>query len=444
MKKIFTLLLLFLTCNSLECQIAGGQNVYSLDDCIDIALENNFDIRLSETIIESAAATLTSAFGNYLPNINFNMGFSRQLNVRTINIGGVNLPLANINPNSYNMSAIAGYTIFDGFSREAAYSSARENLDATSLNSEYTVKRVMLDVFRQYISIVRNSQIVRIRREDLELGKKVLERVQALYKAGNEPVGTVYSQEADLGARELELVRAENDINIAKALLLTTMGLEPKYDVEFFEKSIPATITDNEILAFRKSIGSLRAITKSALNNRLDYNSTGSRVQAAEANVSVASSGYYPRISASGGWSWSNSEFAGFGDFGRSFLGLNLSVPLFDRFITNNNIESAKLNLEQRQVERKKLEQNIRSYVQTAYLNLDAAEKRIEITGRSLKSATRNYDSARERFQIGAINITDLIFANTQLVTAKINRITAIYSYIYSQKEILFGMGKLN
>ncbi len=443
MNKFFTLLLVFLIYNSLECQVAGEQSVYSLDDCIEIAMENNFDIQLSETSIKTASANLTSAFGSYLPNVNFNMGFSRQLNVRTINIGGINLPIK-ASPNNYSMSAIAGYTIFDGFSREAVYSSARDNLEATSMNSEYTVKKVLLDVYRQYITIVRNSQIVKIRRENIELGRKQLERIQAIYKAGNEPIGTVYSQEADLGNRELELVKAENDMNVAKAVLLSTRGLEPRYDVEFLEKSIPATITNDEIVVFRKRIGSLRATTKKALKNRLDFKSTESTVQAAKANVSNASSGYYPRLSASGGWSWSNSQFTGFGDFGRSFMGLNLTVPLFDNFNTNNRIQTAKLTLEQRQVERKKLEQNIRSYVQTAFLNLDAAEKQVEITGRSLKSATRNYESSNERFQTGAINITDLIFANTQLITAKINRITAIYGYVYSQKEVLFGMGKLD
>ncbi len=443
MNKFFTLLLIFLTYNSLECQVVGQQSVYSLDDCIEIAMEKNFDIQLSETSIKTASANLTSAFGSYLPNVNFNMGFSRQLNVRTISIGGVNLPIK-ASPNNYSMSAIAGYTIFDGFSREAVYSSAQDNLEATSMNSEYTVKKVLLDVYRQYITIVRNSQIVKIRRENIELGRKQLERIQAIYKAGNEPIGTVYSQEADLGNRELQLVKAENDMNVAKAVLLSTMGLEPRYDVEFLEKSIPATITNDEIVAFRKRIGSLRATTKKALKNRLDFKSTESTVQAAKANVSNASSGYYPRLSASGGWSWSNSQFTGFGDFGRSFMGLNLTVPLFDNFNTNNRIQTAKLTLEQRQVERKKLEQNIRSYVQTAFLNLDAAEKQVEITGRSLKSATRNYESSNERFQTGAINITDLIFANTQLITAKINRITAIYGYIYSQKEVLFGMGKLD
>ena len=76
-------------------------------------------------------------------------------------------------------------------------------------------------------------------------------------------------------------------------------------------------------------------------------------------------------------------------------------------------------------------------------MNLQAAEKQIEITEKSLRAAQQSYDSMNERFDLGAANITDIFLANNQLINAKINRINAVYSYYLAQKEILYSIGKI-
>ncbi len=75
-------------------------------------------------------------------------------------------------------------------------------------------------------------------------------------------------------------------------------------------------------------------------------------------------------------------------------------------------------------------------------MNLDAAEKQLDISNRALKSAQESYDSFNERFKVGASGITDYLTANNQLITAQINRINAVYGYLLAQKEILFAIGK--
>ncbi|HRK60759.1 MAG TPA: TolC family protein, partial [Candidatus Kapabacteria bacterium] len=78
-----------------------------------------------------------------------------------------------------------------------------------------------------------------------------------------------------------------------------------------------------------------------------------------------------------------------------------------------------------------------------AFLNISAAKKQIEISERSLKSAEMNYESAKERFAVGAGSITDYLLANSQVVTAKIDRISAIYTYFESKMQMQFALGEL-
>ena len=101
------------------------------------------------------------------------------------------------------------------------------------------------------------------------------------------------------------------------------------------------------------------------------------------------------------------------------------------------------MQLQQSEIEYKRLEQAIRTQLQTGLLNLTAAEKQMDITSRSLKSAELNYQSAKERFDVGTANILEFQTANTQLVTSKINRINAVYNYVDAQYQIRFAIGDL-
>ncbi len=164
-------------------------------------------------------------------------------------------------------------------------------------------------------------------------------------------------------------------------------------------------------------------------------------MQALNASIDAAKSGYYPTVTASGGWSWANSEFSGFGDRGAPYLGLNLRVPIFENYRTDYQVESAMQQANQRQIDKLQLEQSIRLSVKTQFLSLAAAEKQLEISARALKSAEKNFEAARENYSVGTYNITDFLNANYQVVNARINRINTVYNYYLVQRELLFIIG---
>mgnify|MGYP000864394675 CR=1 FL=1 len=444
MRKI--VLLFFLGLNSLFAQVSSNK-VYSLEECLDIASRNNYDIILSGKRTETTGYELTNAFGNYLPSLDFNMGYSRSLNPegsKSVNVGGIIIQTPGTNPNSYYMQATANWTIFDGFNREARYSSVQNKLDANVESSKYTLQSVKRQIYKQYIDVVKASQIVKIRREDLSTSKKELERIEALYKSGSVPVSEVYSQEAVIGEKEIEIVKAENSHRIAKAMLLTIMGMNPDTDADFKESSIPAFVSDEDISYNRKEIGSLSAAYSTALKARADYKSVNYSLNSAESGIKSAKAGYYPRVSAAGGWNWNHNQFSNFSEYGRSYVSLNLNVPVFSNFSNDYSVQNAQLAYTQTEIEKQKLEHQIRSEVQTAFLNLESAEKQIEISKRSVKSAELNYLSMKERYAVGSASITELTMANTQYITAQINRVAAFYDYIQSLREVQFSLGMLN
>jgi outer membrane protein len=182
---------------------------------------------------------------------------------------------------------------------------------------------------------------------------------------------------------------------------------------------------------------------ETALRNRPDYSSSLSGVQAADEGISAARGNYFPNLNASGGWTWTNSSFDRFSENGRYFVGMNLSVPIFDNFNAATQTQLASIEYRQRDIERAQREQQVRTEVQSALLNLDAAEKQLEITNRSVKSATQNYDAMKERLNVGSATPVEYQMANTLLVSAKINRINSVYNYYDAQEQVRLALGIL-
>ncbi|MEJ5286793.1 MAG: TolC family protein [Bacteroidota bacterium] len=412
-----------------------------------IARESNPQIKIAESQISTAGAEITSAFGNYLPSANFNMGYTRQLNVESgqkINIGGQTIVVGRIEPNSYNMSLTLNYNLFDGFAREAQYSSAKENLNSVYSKYSQALQDVEINVYRTYVNVLRTKKILEARRQDFEVARKELERVEARYKAGAVPYANVLTQEAELANKEILVIQAENDLKNAKANLLIAMGLKPEVDIDVKEEDVKADFSEEEINKFRAEVGDYETLVKKALSNRSDMLAIEQQIASSRANLTIARAGYFPSLSAFGGWSWANNEFRNFSDLGRSFVGLSLRIPIFENFKSNYQIELARAQILQLEMQKLQLEQTVRNQIIQAMNNLESAEKQLVAAKKSLESAQKNFESAQERYRLGSIGIVDYVYANNLLISSKINHINSIYNYYQAQKELLYSIGSLN
>lgn len=445
MKRIF-LLLFFFSFFNLFSQHKATTRIFSLNECLKIAKTNNPQIKIVESQISTAGAEITSAFGNFLPSASFSMGYTRQLNVESgqkINIGGQTIVVGRIEPNSYNMNLSFSYNIFDGLAREAQYSSAKSNLNSVYSRYSQTLKDVEINVYRSYINVLRSKKILEARKQDVEVSRKEFERIFARYQSGVVPYSNVLTQEAEIANKEILVIQAENELKNAKALLLISMGLNPDIDIDVDEKDVDVNFDEKEIKRFREELGTFESLVKIALEKRYDVDAIEQQINASRANLTIARSGYFPTLSAFGGWSWANNEFKNFSDLGRSFIGLGLRIPIFENFKSNYQIELAKSQLLQLEMQRFQLEQNIRSQIIQAMNNLEAAEKQLFAAQKSIESAQKNYESAKERYNVGAIGIVDLIFANNLLINSKINHINSLYNYFLARKELLYSIGSL-
>lgn len=429
--------------NSLLAQLPGiDKKILTLDDCLKIASQNNFDLLLARESINQADAQLTSAFGAYLPDLGINGGYTRRLtNLNQFIIVGDRTIDASVNPNAYRLNMGASMTIFDGFSREFNYDRANLDLQAAQLNATQSLREIKLLIYQRFVNVIRNKQIYIIRQENLKQGEAELERIKALFDAGVISIVNVYSQQSDLGNREFDLLNAEAQLFNSKAELLRVMGLEPDIDVDFDEKSVPNTTDELNLDKIDNEIKSYVYKTSSILEKRLDYQTSLLNYESSKDNVGIARGSYFPRVFASGGWAWANNELTKFNDFGNASFGLSFTIPLFSQFRVDASVQNAEIQEIQANINLQRKEQEVRTDVRVAQIKIETSRKQLEVADKALAFAEMNYESSRERFQVGDANIIEFQAANNQLINAQINKINAVYNYYQAKKEIEFALG---
>jgi outer membrane protein len=121
---------------------------------------------------------------------------------------------------------------------------------------------------------------------------------------------------------------------------------------------------------------------------------------------------------------------------------LNLSIPIFDQNRTKFNVERAKLNIQSRQLEQDKAQQQLKSDVQVAIANAKAAKKSFQATTKTQEARKTAYENTEKRFQIGGTSSFEYAQAKINLDTAERDKILAKYEYIFKMKIVEFYEGK--
>lgn len=438
------LICLFIIPAAAVAQPTGTTGVtYTLEECIRIALERNFDIQLVNAGARNAAAGLTAAFGGYLPGASIGANYSRQLTNLRPQFSFINgIPVqGDPLPNSYSMNANLNWLVFNGFRREAQYDQAKSNVNAAEQDIRAQRLMIAYRVSRAYIEILRTQQLVEAQEENLALSNTLLERVHALHDGGRAPITQVLSQETEVANQETAVVQAKNNHEAAKVDMLVLMCEDPTTPAQFDPTSFPSDVQQSDVSSFRTLIGSEQESVNRAVGSRPDISAARYRIEAAESQITSATAGYFPTLSANGGYSWSNFELSGFDKQSRTYVGLSLNIPVFDQFNTHRNIEQAKLQQTQTSIDYQKLEQSIQQNVRRAYLQLTAAEKGLDIANRAIKPARTSFDAMQERYNVGGATLVEVQQTNAQLITARINRVTAMYAWLDAKAFVQFATG---
>lgn len=411
---------------------------YTLERCIETGMKNNIENLRARNDVRRSATYKTEAYGQFLPNVRGSAMWSRsdedQLAFRADNL------LRSRNSYSYNVQA--GLTIFDGMRNFNTVDQSLLQYEAAEAGFAHTKSFIVFSIQQAFYNALRAAQLTRVAESNLERSKGQLERIREMNAVGSVPQADVYRQQVVVGNDELALIEANNNAQNALVDLQALLGLTPVTDFILLPDGAEDAVALEDIASFRAGLGDFNTLVREAEQRRSDYRQTELGVRTAEKAVSVAQAGHYPTLTAFAQYNWNNLELSDFTTYDRFIYGLQLSVPVFSNFQVSSAVERGELQRLDNELALEQMRRNIATEVMKALNSLEAAEKNVDISGKKLQSAREDQRIAKERYDLGAGTLLDLITANANLTLAESDVVNATFNYRTARKHLEYQLGR--
>ena len=417
----------------------SAQEQWTLEACVNYALENNISVQQSKNALLSNNQDIIAAKGNFLPSLG--VGASQRLNLGNVEV--FDGQFLDRTFHSSNIGLNVSQTIFNGFRNTNIYKQSLINKEANEEEIKRIRDNVALNVVNSYLNVMLNKENLSIAETQYKFSIEQLERVKELVAAGIQPRANLFDAEAALASDEQRLTVADNSYNLA--LLALTQVLQVPFE-GFAVKQIVLE-TPSELFLYND----VNSILRHALKNRSEIKVAEKNIEAAELGKAISKSGFYPNISFSYGLntganfsnlSSDNSFFQQINDNRGHSFALSLNIPIFSRFQNKTSLAKAKIQVDNRNLALEQAKVDLESNIQRAFTDAKAALKTYVSSQKSVAARQLSFDNAQQRFNIGALNTLDLEQNRTQLVNAQSTLVRSKYDFIFKTKVLDFYLGK--
>lgn len=445
------ILLLLMWGISMHVQAQEVQKI-TLQEAIDIALENSIELQQSENNLKFAEAAELNSRLNFLPSLNGtfngNYGVGRTFNES-------NLTFENISSSRLSGSIDANMPLFEGFSNILNLRSSRANRDLEENSLERTRETVIFNAASGFLQVLLNQQLLDIAQENLEASQQQLKQVEAQVDVGSRPTVDLYNQESEVANNELEVIDQENTLEISETQLIRILQLDPLEEYEF---TMPPLSADDA----SQTEYDLAALTEEALANRKDLRSQELNIDILKNTMRESRNALYPSITAnaslgSGYQDYYTSPDPETGelqsvDFRNQFfdqqisrsVGFSINIPIFNNWSQRLNIQRNQIDYKNAQLDLEDERYAVREEVRQAYNDYRSYVKRLEASQTALRAAERTYETQQQRYEVGSSTLIELTDANARYFEAQSNQATALYNLVFQERLLDYYLGNMD
>lgn len=407
----------------------GGSNLafaqdtvdLTLDNTVEMALENNRTIKQAVYDTDSARWALSEAKGQ--------KGFSISWQTAAAAVGGETYDLQN-RDSSYQNVVEASIPLYTGGQLENNIKGKEIGVDISDLTLENTKQQIKYDTTKGYYNILQCRNLVGVNQETVDQLQAHLDTVNAKYAAGTVAKSDVLRSQVELADAKQNLVNAENNYDLSISSLNNLIGLP-----------IDTKINIQDELKYTKYDLSLAECMDLAMNNRPDGIAAAKSVEQAKTSVKVAQASNLPQVSAYASYTIDGDDAFNNDAAEQSEIGVKASWSIFDNNVTKSQVRQAEAALAKAQENAQYVNEGIQLEVHQAYLNLLSAEKNIQTTSVAVNQASEDYNIAQVRYTAGVGTNIDVMDAAVALTTAKTNYVQALYDYNVSKAQLDKAMG---
>ena len=424
---------------------AFSQKQWTLQDCIDYALENNITLQKSRLQKESATEELKGAKAALLPTLsastNQSVGYQpwKDSGMSYVSNGTVN---TKIDKTSYNGSySLNGqWTVWNGNRNINTVKLDQLSEEQAELSTQETANSIQERIAQIYAQILYLDENVKVSEQMLETSQKNEERGQEMVNVGKMSKADLAQLSAQRANDEYSIVEAKSQLLNYKLQLKQLLEIT---DEEQFDVAIPE-ISDEHIM---QEIPSMQAVYEQALLSRPEIERSQLAIKSSDVSLSIAKAGWLPSISLTGGVTTSTNSLSGsgWGDQMKSnvnsSLGVGLSMPIYDGRSTKTSVNKAKIQQLQAQLDLQDQQKTLYSDIQQFWLNAWTNQQKYKAASSSVESARQSYDLLSEQFRLGLKNIVELMTGKDNLLSAQQNQLQSKYLTLYNMQMLSFYQG---
>ncbi|MGO3109213.1 MAG: TolC family protein [Sphingobacterium sp.] len=388
-----------------------AQQVLKIGTAVEIALENNYDIRLSKNGLEMAKENKTYGNAGILPSVSTSLTQSNSLqNSTQVQNTGVERSLDNARNNSLNYGVSLGWTIFDGMGMFARYDKLKELEKQGRIQVKRQVLTTVGDVITLYYTIVEQNNLLAALDSSIQISKERLRTAENRFSIGKAAKLEVLNVQVNLNEDISMRLRQEETVKNLKTSLNSILVRD--LDIDFFVDSkvdIDETLVFSEL--YEKANKFNPDLQLIVLNRKL-----------AELDLTVTKASRYPTVRLNSGYNFSNSESSlGFVTSSSSRglnYGVTASMNIFDGFNQRRNEKIAQLEIDNAtiQVEQQQhfVQTSLKTAFQTYLTNLELLK--LEETNEGI--ARQNLEITLAKFNIGSISAVEFRDAQENFIDA--------------------------
>lgn len=449
--KYFSAITLWFCTYSHSLWAQDSVKVLSLDDCIKIGLTQSAQLLESQNSVQITGAALMGAYGQFLPDLNFNSNYGY--------LGGNNLltttepTLVHSRETQLNYQLSSTVNLFNGFSDYSALKAATLFKSAAQYNLERAKQQITFDITQSFLQVILDRRIVVYAHNNLDASTKREAQLQELTNVGRKSVADLYQQQAETSNDSLFQIQSEDKLKNDIILLLRKLkiGQIGKY-------KIGDMVVDS--LPFGPSYQNIENLIDTAIAQRPDLKSSALSIKIADWQIEGYKSGYLPKLYLQGGvvsnGGYFNQLYVNGADvlgpqepYGKALFGqlygevaLSLSWHIFDRLYNKTNVDIATINERNYEVEHDDLLVQVSSDVQQAYNDYLAALQQIQTANSGLLSAQQAFDVIQGEYNVGRADFVTLSNSQVALLQAQVSKAQSDVNLALQKKIIDFYLGK--
>ena len=436
----------------LPLTLSAQPYAWSLRECCNYAVDHNNSIKQQENQCRQQELQLSTARNSRLPDLSGSVGqnfsFGRGLTAENT--------YTNTNTSSTSFSLGTSIPLFTGFQIPNQIKLNQLNLEAVTADLEKAKNDIRTQVAQAYVQILYDMEISDVAHRQITIDSMQVARLEAFVQNGKASEAELSQQKATLANSRLTATQADNNTRLAILTLTQLLELPTSEGFSILRPSLASPSASGPVgsgiaTAIPPAIPSPESIYAEALGIKPEIASQELRLRATDHSIKIAQAANYPTLSLSGGLGTNYYTTSGFpsDNFGNQlknnfsqYIGLNLSVPIFNRFQTRNNIRNARIEQENQQLQLDNTKKTLYKEIQQVYLNTQNAHSKEQASREAVQSTKDAFTLMQAKYENGKANITEFNEAKNNYLKSESDLVQAHYETLYQHALLEFYRGR--